>query len=144
MHMHAAHLNLCVGCHGVVELHVGIREPQREQRGLQGHEREVLVKQLPDPLHAAIADGGVGQLLHQLGGKGGGEVEVHGLVQSVLGVLGEKLHVGLGGRQEVNCGDIRDALALRLDEQVQCDAVFAQIADPEQGRDDVLGELVED
>ena len=40
---------------------------------------------------------------------------------------------------KVDCRDVRDPMALGVNHQVQCDAMPAQVADPEQGGNDVLG-----
>ena len=55
----------------------------------------------------------------------------------------DEADVLLGGVHKVDGGHIRDALALSRNHQVQGDPVLAQIADLEQGCNDVLGLLVE-
>lgn len=72
------------------------------------------------------------------------EVEVEGIVERSGGVGGDAVNVGLSGSDEVDGGDVVDGLAVLVDEEVEGNAVLAEVLDVDQGREDVLAELVED
>lgn len=72
------------------------------------------------------------------------EVEVEGIVERSGGIGSDAVNVGLSGSDEVDGGDVVDGLAVLVDEEVEGNAVLAEVLDVDQRREDVLAELVED
>ena len=79
---------------------------EREEVGREDEEVEVLIKDLLDALDRAVAGDGFGELLEERAREGRGEVDVGGGVEVLGEVGGDAADVGLGGRDEVDGGDV--------------------------------------
>ena len=72
----------------------------------------------------------------------GREVDVKGVVESLAHVLGDTFHIFFGWRHKVNGGDIVDSLSLGINHHVKGDALFPQLTDIEEWRNDVTTSFV--
>lgn len=66
------------------------------------------------------------------------------LVEGSRSVRNDALHVGLVRLNEIDSGNVVNGFAILVDEEVEGDAVLAEVLDVDQGGEDVLAELVVD
>lgn len=67
-----------------------------------------------------------------------------GIVEGIGGVKDDAAEVVGSWLDVVEGGDVRDGLAVLVDEEVKSDAVLAEVLDVDEGRKDVLAEAIVD
>lgn len=117
---------------GIVELNVSIAVSEGEEGILKGDEIKVLIVDPGDAGDGVGAEEGGSQLLEERAREGGGQVEVEGVIEMARYVGGEALEVGGRGADEVDSGDVGNGLAILVDEEIEGDAMLAQVLDVDQ------------
>mmetsp|Transcript_44239 Transcript_44239/g.139567 ORF Transcript_44239/g.139567 Transcript_44239/m.139567 type:complete len:219 (-) Transcript_44239:175-831(-) len=116
----------------VVERHVGVVHPQREEVVPQRHEVNVLIHYLDDAMERVCLRHRACQTVQRVLRDGGAPVQVHAVVEAARAVAGDALDVLDAGLDEVDRCRILHRLTVRMKVEMEGHPMPAEIRDLEE------------